>query len=95
MRPIRTGPIFLCAQDCPPYAAHDLPPVLIGRKDALIKGYSADHRIVYGTGEIVPVDRLIATCETILMNAKVAFVDVRSSRNNCFTFRITRDDRPI
>lgn len=90
-----TGPIFLCARDCMPYAGCDLPPVLDGRADALVKGYGADHRIIYGTGAIVKIDQLKAACETILSNAKVAFVDVRSSRNNCFTFRITRGNRPF
>ncbi len=86
-----TGPVFFCADDCTPWQGAGLPPVLNGRADALIKGYGADHRILYGTGDIVPVPQIAATCETLFDTPDVAFIDLRSSKNNCFTFRILRD----
>lgn len=88
-----TGPVFFCADHCTPWCGAGLPPVLNGREEALIKGYGADHRILYGTGAIVPVSKIAATCETLFDTPDVAFIDVRSSKNNCFTFRILRDEQ--
>lgn len=89
------GPIFFCAKDCAPYEGSDMPSALFAFEDRLLKGYTADHRILYGTGTIVPVDKIAATCDDIFQDANVAFVDIRSARNNCFSFRVTRgDDAP-
>ena len=88
-----TGPIFLCA-DCAPYVGDDteqgLPPVLASRKDCLLKAYGADNRIIYGTSQITMRAQIIAYCEVLLSEPKVAYVDARSSTNNCFTLRIKR-----
>ena len=86
-----TGPIFLCADDCAPWAGAGVPPVLASAPDYLLKGYSPEHRIVYGTGAVVPAADLPARAEAILGDSRVAFVDVRSARNNCFQARITRE----
>ncbi|MEM9638336.1 MAG: DUF1203 domain-containing protein, partial [Pseudomonadota bacterium] len=49
-----TGPIFLCAKPCARGGtSSDLPVILTTSPDYLVKGYSADERIVYGTGEVV------------------------------------------
>lgn len=84
-----TGPIFLCA-DCEPYAGQGLPPVLASRKECLLKAYSADNRIIYGTGQITQTADVETYCETLLSDPKVAYVDARSATNNCFTLRIKR-----
>lgn len=84
-----TGPIFLCADDCVAWAGEGVPPVLASAPDYLVKGYSANERIVYGTGCVVSAAGLPARAEAILGDARVAFVDVRSARNNCFQARIT------
>ena len=87
-----TGPVFFCAEDCVPYEGTAMPPCVAGGEERLLKGYTPDNRILYGTGTIVPPADIAASCEDILSDGKVAFVDVRSSRNNCFTFRVTRAD---
>lgn len=87
-----TGPIFLCADDCAPWAGDNVPPILTTSPDYLLKGYSADHRIIYRTGRITPADQITAYAETLLADPAVAFVDVRSARNNCFQTRIVRAD---
>ena len=87
-----TGPVFFCAEDCAPYDGAGMPPCIEDGEDRLVKGYTADNRILYGTGAIVPWTDIADTCGTILSDAKVAFVDVRSSRNNCFTFRVSRGE---
>jgi hypothetical protein len=84
-----TGPIFLCAEDCQPWTGDGVPPVLGSAPDYLLKGYSPDHRIVYGTGDVIPACELPMRAAAILADERVTFVDVRSARNNCFQARIT------
>lgn len=85
-----TGPIFLCAEACTPWAGSGLPPVLRDAPDFLLKGYSADHRIRYGTGRVVAQADLWTYAEALLSDPATAYVDVRSARNNCFQTRIVR-----
>lgn len=85
-----TGPIFLCADDCVPWSGMNLPPILTTSPDFLLKGYSHDHRIIYGTGKVVAQSDLESYAGGLLAREDVAYVDVRSSRNNCFQTRITR-----
>ena len=85
-----TGPVFFCTRSCGAWAGAGLPPILRHGPDFLLKGYGADHRIIYGTGQIVTPARLERACETLFESATVAHVDVRSARNNCFQTRITR-----
>ena len=88
-----TGPIFLHAEPCERAAeSSDVPAMLAKRKAHLIKGYGADHRIVYGTGQVVSSDRLGDEARLILEREDVAYVHVRSSVNNCYTCRIDRAD---
>ena len=85
------GPIFLCGDACTRFeTSRRLPPVLQTSPDYLIKGYSDDDRIVYGTGIIIAPDNLVATCEDIFADAEVAYIHVRSARNNCFQCKVTR-----
>ena len=85
-----TGPVFLCAAPCPAHAGHGLPEVLTASPDYLLKGYRADERIAYGTGRVTPRAELAAYAETVLADPAIAFVDVRSARNNCWQARIVR-----
>lgn len=86
-----TGPIFLCAADCPAFAAPGLPPILKTSPTYLLKAYDAAHRIIYGTGKITPQAELEDYAKTLLAMDGTAFVDVRSATNNCFLTRITAD----
>jgi Protein of unknown function (DUF1203) len=89
-----TGPIFLCAEACTPWAGasagDQVPPILTTSPDYLLKGYSGNQRIIYGTGRVVRADQLAAYAEQLFDNPDLAYVDVRSARNNCFQTRITR-----
>ena len=85
-----TGPIFLCAEDCESGAGGTVPASLATSPDYLVKAYSADERIIYGTGAITPKEGVAARAEVLLADPSVAFVDVRSARNNCFLARVTR-----
>lgn len=86
-----TGPIFLHAKACARADdVHETPPMLARRVAHLIKGYSREDRIVYGTGKIVPSADLDTEAANILKREDVAYVHVRSSVNNCYTCRIER-----
>jgi len=85
-----TGPIFLCGDDCPPWQGEGVPPILTTSPDYLLKGYTAQDRILYGTGRVVPVAGLAAYAQELLSDPRVAYVDVRSARNNCYQCRIRR-----
>ncbi len=85
-----TGPIFLCADDCAAWTGDGVPPVLMTSPDYLLKGYSGEGRIVYGTGRVVPKHEIVARAEEVFADPRVAYVDVRSARNNCFQTRIVR-----
>jgi hypothetical protein len=85
-----TGPIFLCADDCARHEGHGLPDILLGSADYLLKGYNPDERIVYGTGKVVAREGVEGYASALLADPRIAFVDVRSARNNCFLLRIRR-----
>ncbi|MCK4861020.1 MAG: DUF1203 domain-containing protein [Rhodobacteraceae bacterium] len=85
------GPIFLCGDHCEQFVASSAtPPVLRSSPNYLIKGYGSDDRIVYGTGIIVAPDSMAAACENILTDNKVAYIHVRSARNNCYLCKVSR-----
>ena len=53
-----TGPIFLHAEECERAEETETLPELFGpTPDYIVRGYSADDRIVYGTGAVVPTIR--------------------------------------
>ncbi|MDW4498282.1 DUF1203 domain-containing protein [Sulfitobacter sp. D35] len=85
-----TGPIFLCADACERGGGADTPDILTTSPDYLIKGYSANERIVYGTGAVVPRDSLATRAKAIFEDPCVAWIHVRSARNNCYQLRIDR-----
>lgn len=85
-----TGPIFVCADPCTRNPGTDMPQVLTTSPDYLIKGYSADERIIYGTGEIVGRAKIKEKATAIFADPKVAFIHIRSARNNCYQARIDR-----
>lgn len=86
------GPIFLCADPCTQGGGQDIPPVLTTSPDYLIKGYSAQDRIVYGTGAITPTPEIEDRLSAIFAEPQVAYIHVRSARNNCYQVRVDRDD---
>lgn len=82
-----TGPIFLCANACKRGGGTGIPAALAS-PEYLIKGYSDDDRIVYGTGAIVPTQSIPAEAARILADPQVSYVHVRSARNNCYQARL-------
>jgi hypothetical protein len=85
------GPIFLHADECPGFGAQDqVPPVIAARKEMIVRGYSADDRIAYGSGRVVATADLREAAQRILADPAVAYVHVRSASNNCYLCRIER-----
>jgi hypothetical protein len=65
-------------------------PEILSSPDYIIRGYGPDDRIVYGTGAVVATGRIIAEAEARLADPRVAYVHVRSARNNCYQVRVDR-----
>lgn len=86
-----TGPIFVCADDCPRGGGNDLPAAMLAAPSYLLRGYSADERIVYGSGRVVDTPDIARRCAALLDNPQIAFVHVRSASNTCYFFRVQRE----
>ena len=87
-----TGPIFLHAETCEHAAESDVLPELFGKTAAyIVRGYSADDRIVYGTGAVVPTAEIQARAVELLARGDVAYLHMRSAKNNCYQCRIERE----
>ncbi len=87
-----TGPIFLHAEPCPRYAASDMLPPMLASPDYIVRGYDTDDRIVYGTGAVTPTAEIADRAARLLADPAIAYVHVRSARNNCYQCRIERCD---
>jgi hypothetical protein len=81
------GPIFLCAEACDAGGGEGLPEIL-DSPSYIVRGYGPNDRIVYGTGAVVVLSDLKAEASQRLADPRVAYVHVRSARNNCFQVRI-------
>lgn len=86
-----TGPIFLCAEPCARGGGTKPPAILQTSPDYLLKGYGTDDRIVYGTGAITLAGDIAARAREVFADPRVAYIHVRSARNNCYQARIDRD----
>jgi len=85
-----TGPIFLHAEACEQAPEAEILPEMLGASDYIARGYGKDDRIVYGTGAVVPTDDIASRAGTLLERDDIAYVHVRSARNNCYQCRIER-----
>jgi hypothetical protein len=84
-----TGPIFLHAEACERAAESDVLPELFEKTAAyIVRGYSADDRIVYGTGAVVPTAEISTRAGELLGCGDVAYLHMRSAKNNCYQCRI-------
>ena len=55
-----------------------------------VRGYGADDRIVYGTGAVTPTSAIVDRAQELFADPAIAYVHVRSARNNCYQCRIER-----
>jgi hypothetical protein len=85
------GPIFLHAEPCERHPdSTELPAMFGDWRHVLIRGYGADDRIVYGTGEVVAPEQVTSAAERVLARDEVRYLHLRSSTNNCYQLRIER-----
>jgi hypothetical protein len=85
-----TGPIFLHASECERAKEGASLPEMLTSRDYIVRGYGADDRIVYGTGAVVPTGEVAARAEALFERDDVAYLHMRSARNNCYQVRIER-----
>ena len=85
------GPIFLHAEPCDACPAEaEIPAMFLAMETLIVRGYGADDRIKYGAGQVVETGRLTETAAALLAREDVAYLHVRSARNNCFQCRVER-----
>jgi hypothetical protein len=78
-------------QRCERYVAEEImPPVLKASRDFIVRGYAENNRIVYGTGAVTPIGDIPTYAATLLDRPEIAYVHVRSARNNCYQCRIDK-----
>ena len=85
-----TGPIFLHAEECDRATESGVLPEILESPDYIVRGYGGDNRIVYGSGGVIPTGRIAARAEALFERDDIAYVHVRSARNNCYQCRIER-----
>ncbi len=81
------GPIFLCAEPCEAGGGPEVP-AMLASPDYILRGYGADDRIVYGTGAVVATEQIAAEAHSRFTDPRVAYLHIRSARNNCFQCRV-------
>jgi Protein of unknown function (DUF1203) len=84
------GPIFVHAEPRPQGGGSDRIPSFLDSPRYIIRGYGADDRIIYGTGQIVQTPEIPAAAAAMFENGKVRYIHVRSASNNCYHCRIDR-----
>ena len=85
-----TGPIFLHAEECDRAIESEALPEVLDSPDYIVRGYGRDDRIVYGSGGVIRTGDITARAETLFERDDIAYVHVRSARNNCYQCRIER-----
>lgn len=83
------GPVFLCADRCTAGGGAFLPEMLAST-EYILRGYCANDRIIYGTGAVTATPAIPARAGALLADPRVAYLHVRSARNNCYQLRIER-----
>lgn len=87
------GPLFLCAKECERHPESAVLPELFQlRRELLMRGYNADNRIIYGTGQVRSIEEVESAAADLFANPEVRFIHLRSSTNNCYQCRIDRAD---
>ena len=84
------GPVLLHQRQCEQYkSSHGLPDIYTDR-EMIVRAYTAEDRIIYGTGKVIPMHTLNARAEALFREPDVAYLHVRSASNNCYHFRLER-----
>jgi hypothetical protein len=84
------GPIFLHAEACEQAVPGPDLPEMLAAPDYIVRGYGANDRIVYSSGGVVARERIAARAAELLADPAIAYVHIRSARNNCYQCRVER-----
>lgn len=84
------GPIFLHAKPCDGHRDNGEVPDMLRSPQYILRGYNAEDRIVYGSGQIVPTPEIPRAAAQMFNDPRIAYVHVRSASNNCYQCRIDR-----
>ncbi|MBE7183733.1 MAG: DUF1203 domain-containing protein [Methylobacterium mesophilicum] len=87
-----TGPIFLHRLPCERAESSGELPEILSSESYILRGYDDCDRIVYGTGRVTPHEEITRYAGELLARDAVAYVHVRSARNNCYQCRIERGE---
>jgi len=82
-----SGPIFVHAEPCEPYAATDRYPENF-RSHRVLRAYDENDDMIDAI--VVPDDQPEAIIEILLQNPKTKSLQARSVSRGCFTFKIER-----
>ena len=82
------GPIFLCAAPSARYDGPAVPPLFLTCQAIMPRGYGADNRIVYNSGQVIPPCSIRATAKYLFGQPAIAYLHLRSAYNNCYMCRI-------
>jgi len=85
-----TGPVLLHAKECARYSNDFALPEIYQQRNMIVRGYTSEDRIMYGTGAVVAMAELSLTAATLFENIDVAYLHVRSASNNCYHFKVER-----
>ena len=85
------GPIFLCAEPCERHRETGaLPELFENRERILVRGYTPDNRIKYGTGQVINTTQVEDVAARMFEDEAIAYIHMRSATNNCYQCRIDR-----
>ena len=85
------GPVFLHGRPCNRHEETETPPLMFEEwEQLLIRGYTRDERIKYGTGKVIETRFLVDECTAVLADRDIEFIHVRSASNNCYQCRVER-----
>ena len=84
------GPIFLHAEPCARHEPDPEVPKMLASPRYIVRGYGANDRIIYGSGQIVPTSDIPFAAAAMFEDPRIAYIHVRSASNNCYQCRIDR-----
>ena len=93
LEPVAAGKPFLILSHRPfpapqPYAEQG--PIFLHAEPCRRPCPNAEHRIVYGSGQIVPTNQIVERAEAMFSDPRLAYIHVRSASNNCYQCRLER-----
>ena len=83
-----TGPVFIHARDCAPYAAQDRYPAEFPQRQVVLTAFSAEHAIVDSQHALERAPEEVL--EGLFADPRVAYVHARNLTYGCYMFRVER-----